>query len=275
MKYIAAVAQMNSQPDKEQNYIRMEEMIAQAAQKGARIIVFPEFANSGEGRPSQYREQIPEGEACTRMAAAAKKYGIYVHFGSIYEQIPGEEDQVYNTSVLFSPEGQIIGKYSKTHLANFLVPPDRFIRESKRTRYGEQFVNVETELGNLGLGICYDLRFPEMFRTMALNGAQVFCVSGNFYMTTGSMMFEVMVRARAIENSCFVLAPNQCAERNGTVYYGNSMIVDPTGTILARAGQDREEVLYAEIDTDLIDDVRNRSGALVNRRPHLYDVNRM
>ena len=274
MKYLAAVAQLCSQADKAQNYARMEQMIAQAAEKGAKIIVFPEFANSGEGHSMQQRELIPEGEACIRMAAAAKKYGIYVHFGSIYEQIPGEEEQVYNTAVLFSPEGQIIGKYSKTHLADFFVPPDRFIRESKRTRRGEQVVNVETPLGTLGLANCYDLRFPELFRTMALDGAQVFCVCGNFYLSTGSAIFEVMTRARAIENGCYVLAPNQCAQRNGVAYFGNSMIVDPMGRVLARAGQEQEEVLYAEIDTEAVEAARSSAGGLSNRRPDLYDINR-
>lgn len=270
-KYLVAVGQINSRSDVQANYETVERMIAEAADKGAKLVIFPENMTC-VGKPhKEIAEQVPGGESCRRMAAAAKKHNIWVHMGSIKELIPGD-DRVYNTSALFSPEGEMMGLYRKLHPCDMESAPGRVSRESATVRPGDEIVVTETELGTLGMSICYDVRFPEFYRAMALKGAQILCIPACFGTITGEAHWELMCRARAVENGCYVLAAGQCGTKdNGSLRNGNSMIIDPWGKVLARAGQDAEELLVAEVDLDYAADVRARLGVLKNRRTDVYD----
>jgi predicted amidohydrolase len=272
-KVTVAVGQMACYNDMEAAYAKAEEMIAEAAQKGARLIVLPEMMNYvGKPNPDSF-EFVPQGICCTRMAAAAKKHNIWVNLGSIHELDPEDpEGKPYNTSVIFSPEGVMAGKYRKLHLSDMQASPEKPIsRESDRIKAGDRIVTVDTEFARVGMSICYDLRFPEMFRLMSEAGAKIVCLPACFNSTTGAAHWEVLLRSIAVLNHCYVLASNHCGKKyNGNGVWGHSMIIDPWGTPVALAGQEREALLLAEIDLDYCEELRGRLGCMTNRRPDIY-----
>ncbi len=268
-KMIVAVAQTLCCEDVQKNYAKAEEMIAEAAQKGAKLIVFPENMNYvGPADPSK-EESIPDGEGCRRMAAAAKKYGLWVNLGSIKER---SDTKPYNTSVLFTPDGQVQAIYRKLHLCDMQGDPNsQPARESDRVRKGDRI--VVTNIGNckVGMSICYDMRFPEQFRIMSQKGAQLICHPSCFSMVTGSAHWEILLRSIAVYSHCYVLASNHCSKKpGGGPLWGHSMIIDPWGNVVAQADWEREALLIAEIDLDVCDDLRNRLGCMTNRRTDIY-----
>ena len=270
-KYKIGVIQCNTQNDKGKNLDWIETCIDEAAAQGVQLITLPETMhcmgdNVGEG--GNRREDIP-GYTIRRMAAKAKQHHIYIHCGSICEDRPGEK-LYYNTSIVLDREGEIIGKYRKLHTFDVTLPNGEERRESDRVLAGKEIVTVETDLGVLGLSVCYDLRFPELYRIMALKGAQILLVPANFTMLTGKDHWEVLLRARAIENGCYVIAPDQLGTKpNGGTSYANSLVVDPWGTVIAKA-PDKTGWFSAEIDLDYLDDVRRRMPGLKNRRKDVY-----
>lgn len=269
-KMTVAVAQIASSDDFAENYAKAEAMIAEAAEKGARLIVFPENMNRMGAYSPAYREAIPGGECCRRMSAAAKKYGLWVNTGSIKE-ISNDPYKAYNTAMLYAPDGTMAAKYRKIHLCDMSARPGSRSQESDRILPGSEVVVADTELGKIGMAICYDMRFPELFRLMALQGAKIVCLPASFGMTTGCAHWEVMLRTMAIHNHCYVLASGQCGTtKGGLVRWGHSMIVDPWGTVIAEAGQEREALLTAEIDLDYTDELKDRLGSLTNRREDVY-----
>ena len=268
-KYTLAVVQLDSTADKDATLKTACEFIDEAASKGAKLVSFPENMNV-MNNPEAAREEIPNGPTIRLMAEKAREHNIWLHCGSIGEDIPGDPRK-YNTTVLLNPKGEMVAKYRKLHLFDITLPDGRQANESSRNKPGNQMVNVETELGNLGLAICYDIRFPELFRYLRMQGAQILFNPANFALLTGKDHWEVLVRARAIENSCYMVASGQIGEKRPGVYsYGSSMIVDPWGTVLARA---KEEpcVITAEIDLDYLDKIRSRMP-IENRRTDVYDV---
>lgn len=270
-KMTVAVAQTYCSEDMQKNYARAEEMVAEAARKGAQLIVFPEVMNYvGKPDPVSF-EPVPDGEACRRMAAAAKKHGIWVNLGSIREETGGKP---YNTSVLFSPEGEVKGIYRKLHLSDMQTTPDKpAVLESDRIDKGNEIVVVDAEEFKIGMSICYDLRFPEMYRLMSEKGAQIVCHPSCFNTTTGVAHWEVLLRSIAILNHCYVLASNHCgAKPDGKSIWGHSMIIDPWGTVIAEAGQEREALLVAEIDLDYCEELKGRLGCMTNRRLDVYSL---
>lgn len=152
------------------------------------------------------------------------------------------------------------------------LPDGSSVRESDRKEPGKEIVTVQTELGHLGFAICYDMRFPELFRLMALQGAQIIFLPANFTMPTGKDHWEPILRARAIENGCYIIAPDQTGVKEKFTAYGNSMVVDPWGTVIARAS-DKPGVILAEIDLDYLESVRQRNPSIHNRRTDLYEIN--
>ena len=270
-KYKIAVVQMDSGNDKGENLKTACRFVDEAAAAGAKLITFPEVMNLdgknvGEGGGA---EPIP-GYTTQRLMAKAKEHGIYIHSGSLSESIPGEE-RAYNTSVIIDPEGEIIARYSKLHTFDVTLPDGSVQRESAKIRPGESISTVATPLGTLGMAICYDIRFGEMFRLMALRGAQVIFTPANFTMPTGKDHWEPILRTRAIENGCYIVAADQIGKKADFTAYGNSMVVDPWGTVIARA-PDRPGMIFAEIDLDYVDSIRAKIPALQNRRTDIYDV---
>jgi predicted amidohydrolase len=169
---------------------------------------------------------------------------------------------VFNTSLLFDPRGDIIGRYRKTHLFDVDLPGRVTIRESDTRAAGDDAVTVSTELGVIGMTVCYDLRFPELYRRLTLAGAELITIPSAFTFPTGAAHWEILVRARAIENQVYVIAPDQVGPSpSGFIDFGNSMIVDPWGTPLARAA-DREMLVFAEIDRDYQQKVRRELPCL-------------
>ena len=273
-----AVGQMACYTDIAAACDRAEELIAEAAAKGASLIVLPEVMNYvGDPNPDSF-EFIPQGRTSLSMAAAAKKYNIWVHLGSIRERDPEDpEGKPYNTSVVFSPEGEMVAKYRKLHLSDMQGSPDKpMVRESDRNNAGSQIVTVDTDFAKLGLAICYDLRFPEMFRLMSEAGAKIVCLPACFNSVTGAAHWEVLLRSIAVLNHCYVLASNHCGKKyNGNSVWGHSMIIDPWGTPLTMAAQEREALLVAEIDLDYCDELRGRLGCMTNRRSDVYRLEKL
>lgn len=273
-KYIAAVVQLDTQNDKGENLKAICSYIDEAAAHGAKLVSFPEVMNL-EGRnvgEGGNHEPIP-GYTTEKLMAKAKEHGIYIHSGSFREEIPGEK-RAYNTTVMINPQGEIIAKYRKLHTFDVTLPDGTVCEESARIRPGEEIVTVDTELGKLGFSICYDIRFPELFRIMALEGAQVIFTPASFTMPTGKDHWEPILRTRAIENGVYIVAAGQIGQKTNYTAYGNSMVVDPWGTVISRA-KDQPGITYAEIDLDYLDKIRRQIPSLKNRREDIYILKRV
>ena len=268
-KYLAAMIQMNTGRDREENLEYARARVEEAAQMGAKLICLPETMSFiGDAAETLEHAEDENGPSFRMISGLAKKYGVYVHGGSWAERIPGEP-RVYNTSYLFSPAGTPLAKYRKMHLFDITMPDGGAARESEHVAPGREVVTAHTELGVLGFAICYDLRFPELFRLLALRGAQVILVPACFTLQTGKDHWEPLLRARAIENECYVIAPDQIGKNAGMTAFGGSMAVDPGGTVIARAGE-APGVTLAQIDLDYLDRVRSRMQTLSNRREDVY-----
>lgn len=270
-KYTIAVVQMDSQNDKGLNLKTACAYIDAAAEHGAKMVCFPENMNLcgrnvGEGGG---RESIP-GYTTEILAQKAKELGIYIHCGTIHELLP-EEKRAANTSVVIDPEGNILGRYRKIHVFDGVLQDGTVARESDKIRPGDEVVTLDTPLGVLGMSICYDIRFPELYRLLAVKGAQVLFAPSIFTYATGRDHWEIILRARAIENGCFLVAADQAGEKPLYRAYGNSMVIDPWGRVLARAGEG-PEVIYAEIDLDRVTEARSAIPSLMNRRTDVYTL---
>jgi predicted amidohydrolase len=263
----AAAVQLNSTADRGRNLNTTERLIRAAVDDGATLVVLPEHFDL-RGRDEDYlRDAEPiDGPSITRMRELAGELGIDLVAGSFAERRDGHE-KPSNTSVHIGPSGEIESVYRKIHLFDVTVG-DVDYRESASGEPGDAVVTS----GNIGLTVCYDLRFPELYRILALEGAQILTVPSNFTRTTGEAHWEVLLRARAVENQAFVIAAAQSGEYpRGMAAYGNSMIVDPWGEILARAGGgDEESFIAADLDFDRLRDVRERLPSLANRVPSAY-----
>jgi deaminated glutathione amidase len=262
----AAAIQMSSGPDPRVNLDRAEALIRAAASQGASLVVLPEVFNwrGPRGAEAEFAEGIP-GRASERMAALARELRIHLQAGSITERIAGQR-LCYNTALLFAPDGEAIGKYRKIHLFDVEIPGQVSARESQCREPGSETVVVRTEVAVIGLSVCYDLRFPELYRQLVRAGAEILCIPSAFTFPTGAAHWEPLLRARAIENQCYVIAPNQCGTSpNGYRDYGSSMIVDPWGAVIARAGEG-EGSIVTEIHLDYLARVRRELPCLAHVR---------
>jgi predicted amidohydrolase len=272
MSFKIAAVQMNSREDKKANLETASTLVREAAALGAEFVALPEnfiFLGPQELEiPSA--EPIP-GASSVQLATLARNHRIYLLAGSMLECVPGEE-RVYNTSVLFDPDGEVVARYRKLHLFDVDIPGRVHSRESATMLAGDAVVVAETTFGKVGLSICYDLRFPELYRSLALRGARVVICPAAFRLYTGKDHWELLVRARSVENGIYMVAPAQFGESLPDVHcYGNSMIVDPWGSVLARASE-RECIVVAEIDFDWQDEVRASLPSLAHRRPGVYEL---
>lgn len=267
---MAAAVQMSSTPEKAENLGVAERLIREAASRGAELVALPELW-SCHGLESAYRdaaEPVP-GPTTELLGGLARELGVYVLGGSILEAEPGAE-RLRNTSTFFSPDGEMVAVYRKIHLFD-VKAPDREYLESHTINPGDRVVTAKAGPTTVGLSVCYDVRFPELYRLLALRGAEVLAVPAAFTLQTGKDHWEVLLRARAIENQAFVIAPAQWGQKaDGRRTYGRSMVVDPWGTVLATC-PDRDGLALAELDLSYLDRFRADFPALANRRPETYD----
>jgi predicted amidohydrolase len=266
MTYLAAAVQMNAGPDKATNLERAERLVRVGAARGADLVALPEVFNWRGKRVEQAAAaETLDGHTLTLMSRLARELRIHLVAGSITEQVAGDS-RCYNTSVLLGPDGGQIAIYRKIHLFDVDLPGRVTVRESDAKLAGAETVTATTQLGAIGLSICYDLRFPELYRRLTFAGAQIIAVPSAFTFPTGEAHWEALLRARAIENQVYVIAPAQFGLNiYGYSDYGNSMIVDPWGRVTARAA-DQEGVVVAPIDLEYQDRVRRELPALKHAR---------
>jgi predicted amidohydrolase len=267
----AAAIQMSSTPDKEENKEMAEVLVRAAVSAGADLVALPELW-SCHGLDEVYRENaepVP-GPTTDLLGGLAGELGVYLLGGSILEGEPDAE-RLSNTSTFFNPSGKMTAVYRKIHLFDVKVS-DREYLESANIAPGKEIVTAKAGAAMLGLSICYDVRFPELYRLLALRGAQILAVPAAFTLQTGKDHWELLLRARAVENQAFVVAPAQWGRKaDGRWTYGRSMIVDPWGTVLATC-PDRDGYALATLDLDYLDRFRAEFPALANRRPEAYDL---
>jgi predicted amidohydrolase len=271
----AACVQLNTRGDVSENLRVALELVEAAADQGARLVALPEtWLFKGRRDGIMATAEPPDGPANAALARVAAQRGLWLLAGSIYEPSPAP-DHVYNVSALFGPDGRLRASYRKIHLFD-ATSGEAVYRESGYLTAGDQVVTADVDAADgrtvrLGLSICYDLRFPELYRTLALRGAEVLCVPSAFTAFTGAAHWEVLLRARAVENGCFVLAPNQVGEHlPGRDCFGNSMIVDPWGTVVTRI-EEGVGVCVADLDLACLNEVRAQISSLQHRRPDVYD----
>jgi predicted amidohydrolase len=264
-----ACVQINSSPSKAENLERMEPLVARAAATGADLVLLPEKWN-GLGSHQillDVAEPLDGGETVEAMGRWARTHGITLVGGSIAERRDGRE-KLSNTCVVFDPEGEIAAVYRKIHMFDVEVGGVVY-RESDSEEPGDRPVSWEVEGWQLGLTVCYDLRYPELYRILAVEGAELVTVPAAFTLFTGKDHWEVLLRARAIENQCYVLAANQWGLVEGKASYGRSSIVDPWGVVLAQAS-DQDGVVTAELDRAHMERIRTSLPSLANRQPAAY-----
>ncbi len=264
-----ALVQMNSRDDYDANLREASRLLDAAAAEGADLAALPEmFTYLGpSSEHARIAEPIP-GPATELLSSLAARHRMYVLGGSLLERLPGES-RLSNTSTLFDRAGTLIARYRKLHLFDVDLPGQAPYRESATVAAGEEIVSTDTEFGRVGLTICYDLRFPELYRALASQGAETIFVPAAFTLHTGKDHWEVLLRARAIENQAYVLAPAQVGSHPpGRECYGNSLVVDPWGTAIARA-PNRVSVTLATLDRVYLKQVRRELPALAHRRRDL------
>jgi predicted amidohydrolase len=268
----AAAVQLQSTNDIDRNLEAADRLTRAAAADGAELIVLPERLDL-RGSADDYArgaQTLEQSSAVAWARSAAKELGVDLVAGSIAERREGH-DRVANTSVHAGPDGELKAVYRKIHMFDVEVGGVEY-RESEHSEPAGEIVLSETASGvKLGLTICYDLRFPELYRILALRGARIVTVPANFTRVTGQAHWEVLLRARAIEDQVFVIAPGQgrLPGPEGDSY-GNSMIVDPWGEVLARAGGEGEAFVAADLDLDRQDEIRAKLPSLANRVADAY-----
>jgi deaminated glutathione amidase len=265
-----AIIQMNSQDDKQANIATALDLIDRAAATGARLVALPEvWPYLGPDDVSRDQAETIPGPISELLAQRARHHGIYIHGGSVYETRPGDPG-MYNTTVVIDPTGEIIARYSKIHMYDVVLDGVAKYQESATVTPGHETAITEIDGISVGLTICYDLRFPELFRILALKGAQAIMLPAAFTLMTGKDHWETLIRARAIENGLYMIAPAQWGTHPpGNWCYGRSMVVDPWGTVVTTAS-DGVGIAYATVDPARVATVRRQIPSLANRRPEAY-----
>ena len=264
-----ALCQMPVQTDKQTNLSTAADMVGEAATQGARLVVLPEMFNcpySVQCFPD-YAEEIPAGETANLLSALAKTHSIFLVGGSMPER---DSDRIYNTSPVFDPQGKLIARHRKIHLFDVNIQNGMVFTESLVLSSGGAVTVFETPWSKIGLEICYDIRFPELSRKMAGDGARVIIVPAAFNLTTGPVHWELLFRSRAVDNQIFMLgaspARNPQAEYQA---YGHSLAVDPWGNIIGQLDE-KPGLLLAELDLARIDEVRAAIPVWKQRREDVY-----
>lgn len=273
-RFRAAAVQMTSTADRDKNLAVVEYMARRAVDSGAHFVAFPEnFAYlRPENERARYSESL-EGDIVGRLRSLATELACYLLAGSFPERIP-KSRKIHNTSLLIGPTGEVLARYRKMHLFDVSIPGGVVFEESKIVVPGRETVVAETPLARFGMSVCYDLRFPELYRRLAVEGAQVLLVPSAFTAYTGRAHWMTLLRARAIENQCFVIAPAQVgfhsAKRES---FGHTAIIDPWGSVLGLL-ETGEGVVTADIDLNRLAEVRAGLPCLDHVREHLLAVPR-
>ena len=264
-----ACVQINSSTSKAENLERMEPLVARAAATGADLVLLPEKWNGLGSHEilADVAESLDGGETVDAMSGWARTHGITLVGGSIAERREGRE-KLSNTCIVFDPQGEIAAVYRKIHMFDVEVGGVVY-RESESEEPGDGPLGCDVEGWRLGLTVCYDLRFPELFRILAVEGAELVTVPAAFTLYTGKDHWELLLRARAVENQCYVAAANQWGVVEGKASFGRSSIVDPWGVVLAQA-PDEDGVISAELDREHMERIRRTLPSLANRQPAAY-----
>lgn len=273
MQLKTAVIQLNSRDNLAENLATVERFLDRAAEMGAQFVSLPEFwTYLGPYTGFDGAAQSIAGPAIQLLQEKARKHSMIVHGGSIVERHPEMVGKFYNTSVLINRAGEIAARYRKIHLFDVQLSNGERHFESERIVPGDEVVTAEVDGITFGLTVCYDVRFPELYRSLALRGAQIVLVPAGFTLHTGRDHWEVLLRARAIENLYYVVASAHVGSYPPNRHcFGRSMIVDPWGLVLAQA-QDMPTVIMTEIDLAEIERVRAQIPCLEHRRPEVYHV---
>lgn len=269
--YKFAICQIKVVADKELNISKATAMVREAAAAGAKVITLPEMFNcpyENKFFPA-FAEEYPGGETMQALSEMARSNQIYLVGGSIPEK---EEANIYNTSFIFGPDGALLGRHRKMHLFDVELSSGLTFKESDTLGAGQEVTVVETAYGKIGVAICYDMRFPELMRLMALSGADLIILPGAFNMTTGPAHWEITLKMRAVDNQLYVAGASPARDASaGYVAYGHSLVADPWGEIVSIAGVD-EEIIYATINPDRVAKIRNELPLLKHRRTDLYEL---
>jgi deaminated glutathione amidase len=260
-----AVCQLNARDDRPANLAQARELLERAAAAGADLAVLPEFTDYLG--PSVPPGEPLDGDYTTFFAKAAQELGMWVLAGSFHESIASSDERSHNTAPLFDRTGALVAAYRKIHLYDVEIPGRVSFRESATIAPGTETIVADVEGVRVGLSTCYDLRFPELYRRLAIDGgAQVILVPAAFMLHTGKDHWEVLLRARAIENQCYVVAAGQIGDHDpGRTCYGRSMVIDPWGTVIAQA-PDTIGITVADLDLDRLARIRQELPSLTNRR---------
>lgn len=257
------VVQLNTRDNIDASFADIKRLVAECAEKGAGLVLLPELSTYLSEKDVLSASQTMAGDIILRFMDIAKKHGIYLNNGSFVEK--SDNGKAYNTSVLINPEGEIEAVYRKIHLFDIDLSGGLSYRESDRYNRGNSAIVSKTHIGDFGLSICYDLRFPELYRSLTGKGAKLIFVPAAFTMHTGKDHWESLLRARAIENQVYIAAADQIGKHpDNKSCYGNSMIIDPWGKVIARAS-DKVGCITAEVDWSYLEEIRNKIPCLKNR----------
>ncbi len=262
-----ALLQMQTGNDLGHNLDSVKAMAREAARNGAQFVLTPEYALMMDGSGRVMRERaLPAdgGSGLAELQALARELSVWLLAGSLTLRTQG--DRIANLSYLLATDGHVVASYDKIHMCDATLPDGKVIRESSAYCPGDRAVIAETPWGKLGMTVCYDLRFPQLYRTLAKAGALYLTIPSSFQRATGKVHWHTLIQARAIENACFVFAPAMCGEHPGNrTTYGHSLVVDPWGEILAD-GDDAPGIVYADIDPQRVDRVRSMLPCLEHDR---------
>lgn len=270
MQFSLGLCQMNVVDDKLRNLRQAADMVHQAAEGGAQVVMLPEMFCCPYQNTYFIRYAEPFGNRITdslqQMAATEK---VYLIGGSMPEARNGN---IYNTCAVIDPQGNILGKYSKMHLFDIQITGGAAFKESDTLTAGNELLVVDTVYGKIGIAICFDIRFPELARLLALNGAQLICLPGAFNMTTGPAHWSLSIRMRAVDNQVYFAAASPARDENFSyIAYGHSMLADPWGHVVVEAGSEQTVVL-GTVDTDYISQMRQELPLLSARRTDIYQL---
>lgn len=266
-----ALCQMNVIDDKKANLEKASSMIADGIGNNADFIILPEMFNCPYSNDKfiEYAEEEKDSYTLNKISKLAEANNVYILAGSIPER---EDDKIFNTSYLFDKKGQIIAKHRKMHLFDIDVKDKITFKESDVLTAGDEFTIADTEFGKIGIGICYDVRFVELARIMVENGAMILIYPGAFNMTTGPAHWELLFRARALDNQVFCIGVAPALNTDASYHsYGHSIVTNPWGEVISQADEN-ENLIICEIDLSEIKKIREEIPLLKNKRNDLYEV---
>ncbi|RZB39982.1 CN hydrolase domain containing protein [Asbolus verrucosus] len=266
----AALIQSLVGTDRAKNLKNASSLIDKAKANGAQVVALPECFNSPYGTKffAEYAETIPDGPTSKMLSEAAKNHSIYVIGGTFPEK---DNNKFYNTCTVWNPQGEMVAKFRKMHLFDIDIPNGITFKESDILSGGDDLVTFQINGVTAGLGICYDMRFEELAKLYRLKGCKLLVYPGAFNMTTGPLHWELLQRARALDNQVYVFAISPARGEKGYIAWGHSQVTDPWGKVVAQA-QHGEEIIYADVDFGECDKVRSQIPIFHQRRSDIYDT---